>query len=53
MAKVKRFFQRMIAAADRVCSQCEDEVGEGETYFKPKDGSVWCGACRDYDDQRE
>lgn len=51
--RIKQFFQRMIAVADRTCSQCEDTVGEGETYFKPKDSSVWCPACVEYEHQKE
>ncbi len=53
MAKMKQFFQRMIAVAPRICSQCEDEISEGEIYFKPKDASVWCQACKEYDDDKE
>lgn len=44
----KQFFFRMIAVADRECSQCEDLVGEGTIYFKSKDCSIWCGDCVDY-----
>lgn len=53
MAKLQQFFQRMITVADRTCSQCDDTVLEGDTYFKPKDASVWCPACVEYENQRE
>ncbi len=53
MAKMKQFFQRMIAVAPRVCSECEEEIPEGGTYFKPKNSSVWCPECKAYDDERE
>lgn len=49
----RKFFQRMIAVAIRHCSQCEEEIPEGGIYFKPKDSSVWCGSCVDYEHQKE
>ncbi len=53
MAKMKQFFQRMIAVADRVCTQCDDAISEGDVYYKPRNGSVWCGACVEYDHNKE
>lgn len=53
MAKLRQFFQRMIAVADRVCTQCEDVISEGETYFKAKNTDIWCGSCVDYERQKE
>ncbi len=53
MAKIRQFFQRMIAVAPRVCGECDDEIPEGGIYFKTKNGSIYCGSCKDYDDNRE
>ncbi len=50
---MKTFFQRMIAVALRICSQCEDQIQEGDLYFKAKNNDVWCGSCVDYEHAKE
>ncbi len=47
------FYQRMIAASDRQCSQCEDEVPEGDMYMRAKNEEIWCLDCVSYEQNRE
>lgn len=47
------FFQRMIAIADRECSQCEDTIEESVMYWKAKNEDIWCQACVEYEQQTE
>lgn len=44
----KHFFQRMLAVAERECSDCEDLVREGDVYFKDKRDNVLCASCAEY-----
>lgn len=46
------YFARIITAALRICSQCEDEIEEGSLAFRAKNQDIWCGACKDYEEQR-
>lgn len=50
---MRPYFQRMIAIEDRECSQCEDQVEAGEIYFKDKRADVFCGACQEYESNKE
>lgn len=50
---MKTFFSRIITAALRICSQCEDEIPEGSLAFRAKNTDIWCAACQDYEEQKE
>lgn len=47
------FFQRMIAVADRECSQCEDTIDEGDMFWLAKNEDKWCQSCVAYEENRD
>jgi formylmethanofuran dehydrogenase subunit E len=50
--RIVKFFQRMIALADRECSQCGEQcISEGEIYWRDKTGANFCTPCKEYDQE--